>query len=295
MMDNRDNLEEESRKLYCGNLDTQVDDELLYELFTQAGPVEKVSMPRDRNSGSSLGYAFIVFKHECSVPYALEIFEDTTLYGKLPKLRARRGATSGHQRSQSTPMNFMPNPAAMDFDSLLNMSRNMLNPMPMGMPMRSPMGMYRGPADGDAPMGPPGVDFPMEPIGPPGVDVPGEGEVVLPPGDAERNPLSQSSLQGNWSGRNASHMLPYNDRPPHHSRREYGHHGRGGYRGSSFDRGGNRYEDHDNYRSRDRSYEHRDNRDRNWDNRDRNYEHKDNRDRNRHRRSNDYGERRGRY
>ena len=36
------------RTLWCGCLSEQVDDRLLYELFLNAGPLEKVTIPRDR-------------------------------------------------------------------------------------------------------------------------------------------------------------------------------------------------------------------------------------------------------
>ena len=41
-------LEVRQRTLWCGGLSQQVDDRLLYELFLNAGPLEKVTIPRDR-------------------------------------------------------------------------------------------------------------------------------------------------------------------------------------------------------------------------------------------------------
>lgn len=37
--------------VYVGNLDTKVDEELLWEIFTQAGPVKNVHIPRDKVTG----------------------------------------------------------------------------------------------------------------------------------------------------------------------------------------------------------------------------------------------------
>ena len=268
-------------------------------------------MPLDRN-GYRQGYAFVTFKHECSVNYAIELFEDTTLYGRIPKLRSRRGPT--HQRSQSAPVNFPQNSAKVEMGGIskaqhsslmmghpirmpasvaMPMGAVMGMPMPMGAGLPMGMGMPIGglPMGGNMPMGggmPMGMPIGMSPPLPftlPGVP----GEMMPPPnqpsndqsgrGDfnnrnLERNSLSQSSLQGNWSNRNSSHMLPADNR----SRRNYqdrdSSRGSSNHRTSSYDRGGSRqerdrYHDRDGYYSRDRDWEGRDNRDRH---RDRSYD-----------------------
>lgn len=314
----------EARTLYCGNIDEQMDEELLYELFVQAGPLEKISMPRDRFRGGP-GYAFITFKHECSVPYAVELFDDTTLFGRTPKLRSRRPLN--HNRSQSAPLNYGfsdAGPSAqMDFDSLLRMSKSMQNPAlsgarsqqgtptmrtgppggmgpPMGPPMMGmgpplgtpmmgmgpPMGgpmmgmgppMGMGPLMGGPIMGPPHARAPeeryqrrMEPCPPGEEDSGGQDFSDQRPGnDFGKNALSQSSLQGNWSARNASHMLPTDDyrRSSHNSRRdrysdqhEQYPRSRGspydrddGWRGNRNHRDRNRDRYHDRYDNRSRS------------------------------------------
>ena len=48
--------EDEACVLWCGGLDDKVTQELLYELMMQAGPVEKVTKPKDKN------FAFVLFK-----------------------------------------------------------------------------------------------------------------------------------------------------------------------------------------------------------------------------------------
>lgn len=37
--------------VYVGNLDTKTDEELLWEVFTQAGPIKNVHIPRDKVTG----------------------------------------------------------------------------------------------------------------------------------------------------------------------------------------------------------------------------------------------------
>uniref|UniRef100_A0A1B6DBJ6 RRM domain-containing protein n=2 Tax=Clastoptera arizonana TaxID=38151 RepID=A0A1B6DBJ6_9HEMI len=71
----------EDNTLWCGNLSNRVTEELLYELFLQAGPLEKVRLPMDA-AGYPRSYAFITFKHECSVQYATALFSKTKLFDR---------------------------------------------------------------------------------------------------------------------------------------------------------------------------------------------------------------------
>lgn len=70
----------ETCTLFCGNLNSRVTKELLYELFLQAGPVKEVNIPEHKH------YGFVHYKHESSVSYALEIYEGTVLFGQELKL-----------------------------------------------------------------------------------------------------------------------------------------------------------------------------------------------------------------
>ncbi|KAM0828938.1 hypothetical protein ACQ4PT_067206 [Festuca glaucescens] len=56
---------------YVGNLDAQVSEELLWELFVQAGPVVNVYVPKDRVTNLHQGYGF-----------AIKILNMLKLYGK---------------------------------------------------------------------------------------------------------------------------------------------------------------------------------------------------------------------
>lgn len=71
-------MSEDERTLWCGNLSENVTEEMLYELFLQAGPLENVKIPRDAN-GRQRSYAFITYTHACSVEYAIGIFQGTSL------------------------------------------------------------------------------------------------------------------------------------------------------------------------------------------------------------------------
>merc|ERR1711935_1293922 len=75
--------EDETCVLWCGNLDLQVTQEHLYELMMQAGPVEKVTKPKEKN------FAFILFKHRESVGYALKVVEGIELFERRLNMRQR--------------------------------------------------------------------------------------------------------------------------------------------------------------------------------------------------------------
>ncbi|KAK2196633.1 bifunctional RNA recognition motif domain/Nucleotide-binding alpha-beta plait domain superfamily/SF3B4 [Babesia duncani] len=68
--------------LYIGNVDTQVDEELLWELFVQVGVVKNVHIPRDKVSGHHQGYAFIEYETEEDADYALRTLNFVKLFSK---------------------------------------------------------------------------------------------------------------------------------------------------------------------------------------------------------------------
>ncbi|XP_020257898.1 splicing factor 3B subunit 4 [Asparagus officinalis] len=67
---------------YVGNLDPQVGEELLWELFVQAGPVVNVYVPKDRVTNLHQGYGFVEFRNEEDADYAIKILNMIKLYGK---------------------------------------------------------------------------------------------------------------------------------------------------------------------------------------------------------------------
>lgn len=81
-------MEEDLRTVWCGNLSEKVTEEILYELFLQAGPVDKVFLPKNYD-GRPRSYAFIKYEHECSAPYAVALFHNTSLFGKKLILNSR--------------------------------------------------------------------------------------------------------------------------------------------------------------------------------------------------------------
>jgi len=69
------------RTLWVGNLHSNVDEQILYELFLNSGPLEKVTIPKDRETMKQKSFGFVVFEHEESVQYAKQQMEDVKLFG----------------------------------------------------------------------------------------------------------------------------------------------------------------------------------------------------------------------
>jgi splicing factor 3B subunit 4 len=67
---------------YVGDLDTRVDEEILWELMIQAGPVVNVHIPRDKLSKEHSSYGFVEFQTEGDADYAIRIMNMIKLFGK---------------------------------------------------------------------------------------------------------------------------------------------------------------------------------------------------------------------
>jgi len=72
--------------VWVGGLDAEVDEELLWELMLQAGPLSSVNMPRDKITGEHSGYAFVEFASEQDADYAMKIMNMVRVYGKSLKI-----------------------------------------------------------------------------------------------------------------------------------------------------------------------------------------------------------------
>eukprot|EP00297_Palpitomonas_bilix_P011845 CAMPEP_0113889528 /NCGR_PEP_ID=MMETSP0780_2-20120614/13555_1 /TAXON_ID=652834 /ORGANISM="Palpitomonas bilix" /LENGTH=332 /DNA_ID=CAMNT_0000878653 /DNA_START=118 /DNA_END=1116 /DNA_ORIENTATION=- /assembly_acc=CAM_ASM_000599 len=67
---------------YVGNLEPQVGEELLWELFLQAGPVVNVFMPKDKVTGAKQNFGFVEFRSPEDAEYAMKIMNMVKLFGK---------------------------------------------------------------------------------------------------------------------------------------------------------------------------------------------------------------------
>jgi len=72
--------------VYVGDIDPQVNEALLWELFLQAGPVVNVHVPKDKLTQQHMGYGFVEFSLEEDADYAMKIMNMIKLYGKPIKV-----------------------------------------------------------------------------------------------------------------------------------------------------------------------------------------------------------------
>ncbi|KAL1506111.1 hypothetical protein ABEB36_005536 [Hypothenemus hampei] len=109
---------DDARTLWVGNLSEQVTEELLYELFLQAGPLERVKIPTDRE-GKKSSFGFVTFLHEVSVPYTLQLFQEVKLFDRPLKIQPRNGGSQKDNQT-STVQQSMPR----DFQESLKYHQN---------------------------------------------------------------------------------------------------------------------------------------------------------------------------
>lgn len=103
-----DSDDEDRRTIFCANLHEKTTEELLYELFIQAGPVESVRIVKDKD-GRQKTFGFVTYVHACSVWYALELFEGVTLFYQRLVLKPKqqnsaKSFTSNIVRSYMNPV-----------------------------------------------------------------------------------------------------------------------------------------------------------------------------------------------
>lgn len=121
-------MDSESCTIYCGSLSPKVTEELLYELFLQAGPLKSVKIPKTLQGESKL-YGFVEYQHECSVDYAIQLFHHTTLFGQELQLKRRKQNNPGHPPT----------------GQMSGMHRTSSLPVMMKIPMQAPQLFYRPP------------------------------------------------------------------------------------------------------------------------------------------------------
>lgn len=103
--------DETDRTLFIRNLDQSVTEELLFELFVQAGPLIRTKIPKDAD-GKQKTFGFAVYKHEVSAPYAMQLLNGTTVHGRTIHVQFRSGSShsSSPGNSQNTSPANTPNP-----------------------------------------------------------------------------------------------------------------------------------------------------------------------------------------
>ena len=92
-----------SKKLYIGNLSSDVDNSTLESLLSPHGTVENVNIVADRNTGQSRGYGFVEMSTEEEAQAAIAALDESEYNGRTikvaeansPKTRPRRGRGGG--------------------------------------------------------------------------------------------------------------------------------------------------------------------------------------------------------
>ena len=92
------------RRLYAGNLNFDLDDEALKELFARAGGVERAEVMKDRWTGLSRGFAFVDMMTAEDADAAISELNGTEVMGRLLKVaiaKPRENGGYGSERSRS--------------------------------------------------------------------------------------------------------------------------------------------------------------------------------------------------
>ncbi|XP_055710430.1 RNA-binding protein 7 [Phlebotomus papatasi] len=87
--------DDQARTLFCGNLSDKVTEELLYELFLQAGPIDEVRIPKSRSFG------FVTYRHEATIEYALNLYAGVRLFGRELKVSLKTQTQDRDQPANS--------------------------------------------------------------------------------------------------------------------------------------------------------------------------------------------------
>jgi RNA recognition motif-containing protein len=90
-------------KLYVGNLSYQTTEDELHSLFTQVGTVNEVALIKDRDTGSSKGFAFVTMSNQDEANKAIEQFngksmDERELTVNIAKPREERPRGGGNRR-----------------------------------------------------------------------------------------------------------------------------------------------------------------------------------------------------
>lgn len=79
-----------NKKLYVGNLDYDVTDSVLEELFSQVGSVESAQVISDKRTGRSRGFGFVEMSTEEEAQQAIDKFDSKEHEGRTLKVSEAR-------------------------------------------------------------------------------------------------------------------------------------------------------------------------------------------------------------
>jgi len=96
-----DDMQQNKKKLFVGNLPWSATEGDLEELFAKHGPLVSVSLITDRMSGRSKGFAFVEYETEEAAAAAVEATEGMELDGRPMKVNIARPKAPREDRGSS--------------------------------------------------------------------------------------------------------------------------------------------------------------------------------------------------
>ncbi|GEQ70214.1 hypothetical protein JCM33374_g3890 [Metschnikowia sp. JCM 33374] len=81
--------------IYVGNLDAQVTEALLYELFIQVAPVKSLNLPKDRVLRTHQGFGFVEFRTAEDAGYTINVLRGVRFFGRMLKMKKIDPSGSG--------------------------------------------------------------------------------------------------------------------------------------------------------------------------------------------------------
>ena len=85
--------------IYVGNLAYEINQEDLNEVFSEYGSVQRVYIPKDRETGRVRGFAFVEMKSEANENKAIEILDGAEWMGRDLKVDKARPRKSNRNRN----------------------------------------------------------------------------------------------------------------------------------------------------------------------------------------------------
>ena len=90
--------------IYVGNLSYEVTEPDLREVFAEYGNVQRIYMPRDRETSKFRGFAFVTLETEAEEAKAIEELDEAEWMGrtlKVNKAREKEKRGSGNDRGRT--------------------------------------------------------------------------------------------------------------------------------------------------------------------------------------------------
>ena len=84
-----------AKRIYVGNLSYRTTEDQLRDLFSQAGEVQDVFLPSDRETGRMRGFGFVEFADDAATQEAIRMFDGYTLDDRQLRVNEAQEKPSG--------------------------------------------------------------------------------------------------------------------------------------------------------------------------------------------------------